>query len=156
MAKAQITLKIPLTLAIIESLLVKIGESHFVMPLAAIEECVELSRADIREAHGRNLANVRGYLMPYINLREQFGIGGERPNIEQIVIAIVQGMRIGFVVDFVVGEHQTVIKPLGYLYQDVRGVSGATILGDGTVALIISPNDLAKMAEASEFEALKN
>jgi len=147
-----ITLKIPLTLAIIESLLVKIGDSHFVLPLAAIEECVELSREDIVTSHGRNVANVRGHLTPYICLREQFGVPGERPEIEQIVIVAVHGTRIGFVVDFVVGEHQTVIKPLGLLYQDIKGISGATILGDGSVALILSPGDLAKMAETSEHE----
>lgn len=145
-----ITLKIPLTLAIIESLLVKIGESHFVLPLASIEECVELSRADIKDSHGRNLAKVRGQLTPYICLREQFCIDGERPEIEQIVIVSVHGARIGFVVDFVVGEHQTVIKPLGILYQDIKGISGATILGDGSVALIISPIDVAQMAETLE------
>lgn len=150
-----ITLKIPLTLAIIESLLVRIGDSHFVMPLATVEECVELSRADIKESHGRNLAKVRGNLTPYICLREQFGITGERPAIEQIVISKVQGMRMGFVVDFVVGEHQTVIKPLGHLYQDIKGVSGATILGDGSVALIISPGDLTRVAEATEHLQLQ-
>ncbi len=149
-----ITLKIPLTLAIIESLLVKIGDSHFVLPLAAIEECVELSREDIENSHGRNVANVRGHLTPYICLRDQFAISGERPEIEQIVIVSVHGTRIGFVVDFVVGEHQTVIKPLGTLYQDVRGISGATILGDGSVALILSPGDLAQMAEVAEHEAV--
>ncbi len=149
-----ITLKIPLTLAIIESLLVKIGPSHFVLPLAAVEECVELSRADIQEAHGRNMAKVRGHLTPYICLRDQFAITGERPEIEQIVIVSVGGTRMGFVVDFVVGEHQTVIKPLGVLYQDVKGISGATILGDGSVALILSPGDLTKMAEKAELEQL--
>jgi len=150
-----ITLKIPLTLAIIESLLVKIGDSHFVLPLAAIEECVELSREDIKNSHGRNVANVRGHLTPYICLRDQFGIAGARPEIEQIVIVAVHGTRIGFVVDFVVGEHQTVIKPLGVLYQDIKGISGATILGDGSVALILSPGDLAQLAETSEHDKLQ-
>jgi len=149
-----ITLKIPLTLAIIESLLVKIGESHFVLPLGAVEECIELSRDDIRAAHGRNLANVRGRLTPFICLRDQFAIGGERPDIEQIVIVSVRGERIGFVVDFVVGEHQTVIKPLGVLYQDVKGISGATILGDGSVALILSPGDLTQKAKSAELDAV--
>jgi len=145
-----ITLKIPLTLAIIESLLVKIGDSHFVLPLAAVEECVELTREDVKNAHGRNLAIIRGNLTPYISLREQFGITGERPDIEQIVIVLVNGTRIGFVVDFVVGEHQTVIKPLGRLYQDIKGVSGATILGDGSVALILDPGVLTQCAERDE------
>lgn len=132
-----ITLKIPLTLAIIDSLLVKIGTDHFVLPLAAVEECVELTREDIENSHGNKLAKVRGSLTPYISLREQFNISGDRPEIEQIVIASVHGTRIGFVVDFVVGQHQTVIKPLGKMYQDVKGISGATVLGDGTVALIL-------------------
>ena len=149
-----ITLKIPLTLAIIESLLVKIGTDHFVLPLAMIEECVELSRGDVAAAHGRNVAVVRGSLTPYISLREQFGIAGERPDIEQIVIASVQGVRIGFVVDFVVGEHQTVIKPLGRIYQDVKGISGATILGDGTVALILDPIVLSREAALAESAQL--
>ncbi|MCJ7602454.1 MAG: chemotaxis protein CheA, partial [Desulfobulbaceae bacterium] len=149
-----ITLKIPLTLAIIESLLVKIGDSHFVLPLAAVEECVELSRADVEASHGRNLAHVRGNVTPYISLRELFKIGGSRPDIEQIVIVSVHEQRIGFVVDFVVGEHQTVIKPLGRFYQDVKGISGATILGDGSVALIIDLNVLAKTAELVEHNQL--
>ena len=88
---STITLKIPLTLAIIESLLVKIGPSHFVLPLAAVEECVELSPADIQESHGRNVAKVRGHLTPYISLRDQFAIPGDRPEIEQIVIVSVRG-----------------------------------------------------------------
>lgn len=150
-----ITLKIPLTLAIIESLLVKIGDSHFVLPLTSVEECVELSRQDVENAHGRNVANVRGHLTPYINLRRQFGIEGERPEIEQIVIVGVKGGRIGFVVDCVVGEHQTVIKPLGSLYHDVVGISGATILGDGSVALILAPGDLAAMAESREHQEME-
>ncbi len=145
-----ITLKIPLTLAIIESLLVKIGDSHFVLPLATVEECVELSRDDVEAGHGRNLARVRGNLTPYIPLREQFLINGQRPDIEQIVIVSVHGVRIGFVVDFVVGEHQTVIKPLGRFYQDIKGISGATILGDGSVALILDPAVLSQAAEKVE------
>ena len=153
-AGTTITLKIPLTLAIIESLLVKIGDSHFVLPLTAVEECVELSREDVEKGHGRNVANVRGHLTPYINLRQQFGITGERPEIEQIVIVGVKGGRVGFVVDCVVGEHQTVIKPLGSLYHDVPGISGATILGDGSVALILAPGDLAELAENSEHREL--
>ncbi len=145
-----ITLKIPLTLAIIESMLVKIGDSHFVLPLTAVEECIALTRADVLAAHGRNLAKVRGNVTPYISLREQFAINGKRPDIEQVVIVSVHGQSIGFVVDFVVGEHQTVIKPLGRFYQDIKGISGATILGDGSVALILDLNVLAKAAEAAE------
>jgi chemotaxis protein histidine kinase CheA len=145
-----ITLKIPLTLAIIESLLVKIGKDHFVLPLAAIEECIELTSEDIRNSHGRNLANVRGVIIPYIPLRQHFCITDQQPDIEQIVIADIHGTKVGFVVDHVVGEHQTVIKSLGKMYRDVKGISGATILGDGTVALILDMNVLLQNIEQME------
>jgi two-component system chemotaxis sensor kinase CheA len=148
-----ITLKIPLTLAIIESLLVRIGTDHFVLPLAAVEECIELTGEDVKNSHGRNLANVRGAIIPYIPLREQFGISEPRPDIEQIVIADIHGTKVGFVVDSVVGEHQTVIKSLGKMYRDVKGVSGATILGDGTVALILDMGVLLQAAELTENSA---
>jgi two-component system chemotaxis sensor kinase CheA len=145
-----ITLRIPLTLAIIDSLLVKIGKDHFVLPLAAVEECVELTGEDIDNSHCRNLANVRGAIVPYIPLRQHFCITGQRPDIEQIVIADIHGTKVGFVVDHVVGEHQTVIKSLGKMYRDVRGVSGATILGDGTVALILDMPVLLQSIEKLE------
>jgi len=149
-AGSIITLKIPLTLAIIESLLVRIGQNHFVMPLSSVEECIELTRDDIKESHGRNLANVRGAIVPYIPLRERFGITDSRPDIEQIVITNFHGARVGFVVDSVIGEHQTVIKSLGRLYRDVKSISGATILGDGTVALILDMGLLLQSVEALE------
>ena len=145
-----ITLKIPLTLAIIDSLLVKIGKDHFVLPLAAVEECIELTRNDVKKSHGRNLANVRGVIVPYIPLREHFNSAGSRPEIEQIVIADIHGTKVGFVVDSVVGEHQTVIKSLGKVYRDVKGISGATILGDGTVALILDMIVLMQNIEQME------
>jgi two-component system chemotaxis sensor kinase CheA len=145
-----ITIKIPLTLAIINSLLVKIGKDHFVLPLASVEECIELTREDIKSSHGRNLANVRGAIVPYIPLREHFRMSDQRPEIEQIVIADIHGAKVGFVVDQVIGEHQTVIKSLGKMYRNVKGVSGATILGDGTVALILDMAVLLQSAEKKE------
>jgi two-component system chemotaxis sensor kinase CheA len=147
-----ITLKLPLTLAIIEGLLVKISEEYFVLPLSVVEECVELTRQDIANAHGRHLANVRGQIVPYIRLREQFTINGKQPEIEQIVIVGIEGRRVGFVVDNVVGEHQTVIKTLGRVYKDIEGISGATILGDGTVALIL---DIQKLVQTAEHEEVR-
>jgi two-component system chemotaxis sensor kinase CheA len=144
-----IKIKIPLTLAIIESLLVSIGGESFVLPLAQVEECIQLTRADVENAHGRNLANVCGQLVPYLPLRQIFAIAGESPAIEQVVISSVDGQQIGFVVDHVIGEHQTVIKSLGRLYRDVHGVSGATILGDGSVALIL---DISRLAQEAALE----
>ncbi|WP_243373058.1 chemotaxis protein CheA [Geotalea sp. SG265] len=147
-----ITVKIPLTLAIIESLLVQIGGDRFLLPLSLVDECVELTDSDIEKSHGRNLANVREHLVPYIPLREKFRITGDPPEIQQIVITQVSGMRVGVVVDHVIGEHQTVIKSLGRAYKNVEGISGATILGDGAVALIVDIPQLVKGVEAQSLQ----
>ncbi len=148
-----ITLKIPLTLAIIEGLLVTIGDGYFVLPLSAVEECIELVHRQGEEANGRRLVTLRDKLVPYIRLREQFTIQGEVPGIEQVVITASDGQKIGFAVDQVIGEHQTVIKNLGSIYRNVEGGSGATILGDGTVALIL---DVQHLARAAEFRAAQH
>ena len=146
----RIMVRIPLTLAIIESLLVRIGKDFFMLPLSLVDECVELTRKDVAASHGRNLAHVREKLVPYIPLRERFLIKGVVPDIEQIVITEVNGTRVGFVVDQVIGEHQTVIKSLGRAYKSVEGISGATILGDGSVALIL---DVPQLVQSVESEA---
>jgi two-component system chemotaxis sensor kinase CheA len=145
-----ITLRLPLTLAIIDGFLTKVGAEHYIFPLAIVEECVELTRQQAADSHGRNLINVRGRLVPYIRLRDQFQLGGEPPAIEQIVIIQIDEMRVGFAVDHVVGGHQTVIKNLGTIYRELEGISGATILGDGTVALILDVPRLVQIAEREE------
>ncbi len=145
-----VTLKLPLTLAIIEGLLVEIGDQHFILPLPLVHECVELTRLDVERSGGKDIANIRGDIVPYIRLRDTFGIRGRRPDIEQIVVTEIDRERIGFVVDHVIGEHQTVIKSLGKIYRNVHGISGATILGDGTVALIM---DIARLADISYAKA---
>jgi two-component system, chemotaxis family, sensor kinase CheA len=141
-----ITLRLPLTLAIIDGLLVRVDAAHFVIPLSNVLECVELTTQDLRQAHGKPLANLRGELVPYIRLREYFLIPGERPSIEQIILVESAHGRYGFAVDEVLGDHQTVIKNLGRLYRDVHVVSGATILGNGSVALILDPHRLVQNA----------
>jgi two-component system, chemotaxis family, sensor kinase CheA len=145
-----ITLKLPLTLAIIDGLLVNISSEPYVIPLGAVVECVELTASDISHAHGRHLIRVREEIVPYIYLREYFKSGGKRPDIEQVVITDLGGRRVGFVVDKVVGQHQTVIKNLGSMYRSIEGVSGATILGDGSVALILDVNRLMQQVEIKE------
>lgn len=144
------TIKLPLTLAIIDGLLVQVADEKFVLPLSAVEECIELSRADVANANNKNLVRVRGEIIPYLRLRERFELDGSLPDIEQVVIAEAQGQRVGFAVDHVIGEHQTVIKALGTMYKDVKGLSGATILGDGTVALILDLPPLVQEAEVDE------
>jgi two-component system chemotaxis sensor kinase CheA len=129
-----ISVRIPLTLAIIDGLQVQVENSYFIMPLSAVEECVELIRKDSGRA---DLINLRDQMVPYVSLRSGFDIPGQAPEIEQVVVCNSQGRRVGIVVDRVIGEHQTVIKSLGKIYQDVRGISGATIKGDGSMALIL-------------------
>ncbi|TIH19876.1 chemotaxis protein CheA [Marinifilum sp. JC120] len=132
-----ITIRLPLTLAIIDGLQVRVNDDYFVIPLSLVEECVELTRKDVEESNGQQFVNLRGEIVPYIRIREWFEVEGESPPIEQIVITGLDGSRIGVVVDTVIGEHQTVIKSLGRVYRDVEGISGATIKGDGTLALIL-------------------
>ncbi len=146
----QITVRLPLTLAIIDGLLVAVADRFFVLPLSIVHECVELTALDLDRSHGRNVTIVRGEIVPYIRLRERFAIEGEAPPLEQIVIVVIEGMKVGFVVDFVVGQHQTVIKSLSRFYRDVEGITGATILGDGAVALIIDAGRLARQEEQDE------
>lgn len=148
----KILLKLPLTLAIIDGLLVQVCESSYILPLAAVEECVELSQKEIDFSHGRHIINIRDEIVPYVVLREVFEIPGERPEIEQIVIVNIEGMRTGFVVDEVKGQHQTVLKSLGKVYKDVEGISGATVLGDGGIALILDVLKLAQLREQEEIE----
>jgi two-component system chemotaxis sensor kinase CheA len=142
----SVTLRLPLTLAIIDGLLVRIEQAYFVLPVAITLECIELTQQDIEKANGKHVVEVRGELIPYIRLREFFDIQTERPELEQIMVAETENGRYGFVVDEVLGDHQTVIKSLGRFYRHVQFVSGATILGNGSVALILDPNRLVQEA----------
>lgn len=142
----RVTLRLPLTLAIIDGLLVSVGEAFFVLPLANTLECIELSSRDIAAANGKHVVNVRDEIVPYIRLREHFHIQSPRPEIEQVMIVETEEGRYGFVVDQVLGDCQTVIKSLGRFYRHVQTLSGATILGNGKVALILDPYRLVQEA----------
>ena len=148
----SVTLIMPLTLAIIEGLLIKAGTDDFVLPLALIEECAELTDEHVRKAHRRNVISLRGKPVPFVRLRELFDIPGTRPPIEQMVIAEVDAFRVGIVTDEIVGGIQTVIKPLDRLYRSAEGISGATIMGNGTVALILDIPELVRCATRDEGE----
>jgi len=139
-----VSLRLPLTLAIIDGLLVRVADGLFVLPLASTLECIELTGAEADEANGRRMVNVRGEIVPYIRLREYFRITSPRPAIEQIMVVETDEGRYGFAVDEVLGDCQTVIKSLGRFYRHVQTVSGATILGDGTVALILDPQRMVQ------------
>ena len=151
-----VTLKIPLTLAIIQGLLVRIGREYFVIPLSSVDGCIEIQRGEIESMRQVRVIGYRDQLVPFIPLREHLSIEGdgeaanEEGEIQQIVIISIQEYRIGLVIDEVIGDLQTVIKPLGPLYRDIDVVSGATILGDGAVALILDVNRLAFAAQTQE------
>lgn len=145
-------LKLPLTLAIIEGMMVKIAENFYVVPLGNVMECLELKK----EQYENKLCSYidsRGTFLPYINMRNWFGIEEkETPDVQQIVVVTDQDSKIGIVVDRVVGNYQTVIKPLGKLYKNIAGFSGATILGNGSVALIL---DIYKLSAVVRKEDTK-
>jgi two-component system chemotaxis sensor kinase CheA len=150
----SISLTLPLTLAIIEGLLVQVDGSRLIFPMSAVTENVELLAAERRTKNGRNVISVRGELIPYIDLRQLFAMGGEVPEIEKIVIVEHEEQRVGFVVDRVLGTHQTVLQPLGRFFRDVNVASGATIMGDGGVALILDIAAIIKLADRECREGL--
>ena len=139
----KFTLKIPLTLAIIEGILVKVGDNSYVLPLSNVLECLKF-QTSLPESKFCSTAKIREDMVPFIDLRNFFGIKTERPTQQQIVMVTDQDSKIGIVIDKVIGNYQTVIKPLGKLYHNVQGISGATILGDGSVALIL---DIYKLSD---------
>jgi two-component system, chemotaxis family, sensor kinase CheA len=133
----RVAITLPLTLAIIEGLLIQVGLDQFIIPMAAITENVELLRAQRARNNRRNLIAVRGELVPYIDLRQTFHLDSDVPAIEKVVIVRYEDHRVGLVVDRVLGTHQTVIQSLGRFFKNISLVSGATIMGDGRVALIM-------------------
>jgi two-component system chemotaxis sensor kinase CheA len=150
---SRFSLTLPLTLAIIEGLLVQLGTDPFIIPMAAITENVDLHRDQRLRNNGRNLIAVRGELIPYIDLREAFGVEGEAPAIEKVVLARHEDTRVGIVVDRVLGTHQTVIQCLGRFFRNINVVSGTTILGDGRVALILDVSAVVRFADCEARSA---
>ncbi|RED26076.1 two-component system chemotaxis sensor kinase CheA [Rhodopseudomonas thermotolerans] len=142
-----VTLRLPLTLAIIEGLLIRVGSGRYIIPLSAVEECVELTAEDER-SRSRNFLNVRGNLVPFLRLREILEADGEPDQHQKTIIISTGETRVGLVADQIIGNHQTVIKSLSKLHSDVTIFSGATILGDGTAALILDVVQLVGLAQA--------
>ena len=151
-AGSVITLRIPLTLAIIDGLLVRVAGDRYVVPLAAVEECVELSLEQDLRSSGRQLINLRGQLVPFIRLRELFATGVAPDPHQKVVVVSTGHERIGLVVDQILGDHQTVIKSLSALHADVATFSGATILGDGGVALILDVPHLVAAGQRQDAQ----
>ena len=145
-----VRIRLPLTLAIIDGFLVGVGKSTFVVPLDMVLECIELSEADRKAADTRNYVNLRGEVLPFVRLRDQFEVKAAAGKRENIVVVQCGGQKAGFVVDELMGEFQTVIKPLGNVFRNLRGISGSTILGTGEVALILDVPTLVQLAVARD------
>ncbi len=145
-----VTLRLPLTTAIIDGLMVRVGQGRYVMPLSAVEECVELSAEEDIRTRAHSFLNIRGELVPFLRLRDLFATSVPPDRYQKIVIVSSGGMKVGMAVDQVIGEHQTVIKSLTKLHSGIEMFSGATILGDGAVALILDIPHLVEYGQISE------
>ncbi len=144
---SEISLRIPLTLAIIDGLLVRVGKGRHVIPLSAVEECLELSLDEDLRSQGRSFISLRDSLVPFLRLRDLFKTG-TAPELHQKIVVVSTGAeRVGLVVDQIIGDHQTVIKSMSKLQEQAANFSGATILGDGSVALIL---DVAQLVSAGQ------
>lgn len=144
-----ITVRIPLTLSIVDGLLVCVGDNGYVIPFSAVEECVELDQ-HCTQGGASSFLEIRDDLIPFLRLRDLFAIPGEPPPQEKVVIVSTGDRRMGLVVDTLIGEHQTVIKPLSRLHKDVECFSGATILGDGRAVLILDVLHLIAYGQSRE------
>jgi two-component system chemotaxis sensor kinase CheA len=153
-AGTSVTIRLPLTLAIIEGFVVGAGDETYVIPLDAVIECVDLPPGERRRTEGRGMINLRGAALPYLRLRDLFSNTGAAPSREKVVVVNHHGGQAGLVVDELFGERQAVIKPLNKLFHGVPGISGATILGDGRVALILDvPGVLRQTPNQATAEA---
>lgn len=147
-----ITIRLPLTLAIIEGFSVRVGSEVFVVPIEHVTECTELP-AHLRSHEASGILSIRGDAVPYIRLRRAFNISGETPKREQIVIVRVNDFHAGIAVDELLGGMQTVVKPLGRAFRYVSGIAGSTVLGDGRVGLIVDVPSLLRGVMQSALQS---
>lgn len=143
-----IEVRLPLTLAIIDGFLVSVGSSKFIFPLDAVVEVIEnRPTATAVDAHGCSVVELRGQVLPVMSLRALYSIESLEPERSSVVVIQSGGRRYGVMVDGLLGQHQTVIKPLGRMFRSLRGMSGSSILGNGEVALIFDVTSLCQLAE---------
>ncbi len=139
-----VTIRVPLTLAIIQGFKVGIGGEIYILPLESVVECVELPASGAAGAAGVGLLNLRGKPLPYLRLRDHFAVAGARPPRENVVVVQHGAQLAGLAVDELHGESSTVIKPLGTMFKGIPGVAGSSILGSGRVALILDVGGLLR------------
>lgn len=143
-----VTLRMPLTLAIIEGLLIEVAGECYTLPMVSVQEIVELPADKKHPSRSGDFLDVRGRFVPFLRLRAMFDCAGEAGPDQNVVIVMSGESRVGIVVDRIIGTNQTVIKQMSKLHVGVRAVSGATILGDGSVALILDVAHLVGMGRA--------
>jgi len=137
----KITIKLPLTLSIIDGLLVRISDTYYIIPLSSISRIHEIKFSELKDAYN-NIATIKEQQFPFYLLREELEIKGEYPEEVQFVLVKYQNKEIGLVFDIIEGEYQAVLKPLGKLYKEHDIIAGASILGDGTMALVLDTNKI--------------
>ena len=146
-AGSTIDIRLPLTLAIIDGFLVGVGSTKFIFPLDAVVEVIEHRSAALQpDGRGRACVELRGKVLPVVDLRTLYQLDGTAPPRVSVVVLQSQGRAFGVVVDALLGQHQTVIKPLSRMFRSLRGISGSSILGSGEVALIFDVVSLAQLA----------
>ncbi|HET7294661.1 MAG TPA: chemotaxis protein CheA [Vicinamibacteria bacterium] len=141
------TIRLPLTLAIIQGFGLAVGAETLVVPLEAVLECLDLT-PDSEPERKSGVLNLRGEALPFLRLRQALRIPGAAPEREQVLVVHQQGRRVGLVADRLLGESQNVIKPLGRLFRNLPGVAASTILGDGRVALLLDVDAVIQEAAA--------
>lgn len=152
---SQVTIKLPLTVAIIQALLVEVGSATFAVPLASVVEAVKVTKGDIKSVNGQAVLNFRERILPLLDLAQTFRISNERLNNECYVVVVAIGaQRFGVVVDRLRAQEEVVIKSLGEFLANVSGVAGATITGDGKVVLILDMSDLVKDVPSTAFASI--
>jgi len=134
---SKITVRLPLTLAIIDGFLVQAGDTKFIIPLEVIQECIELTPAHRARMKNNEYINLRGSILPLLDACDYFETRNNDYERENIIIINSSNKTAGIIVNELHGEFQTVIKPLGDIFEKISWISGATILGSGEVALIL-------------------
>lgn len=147
-----ITIKLPLTLSIIDGLLVKVDDTHFIIPLSVVDKIYAVEHEQIVGSFN-NVVVLDGKQVPYFYVRKEFGHPDSTEKFEQAVVVNYEEKSVGLIVDSVIGEYQAVLKSLGKHYKNQQMISGATILGDGTVALVMDTNRIIKLfANHEDFQ----
>lgn len=147
----QVDIRLPLTLAIIDGFLVGVGKSKFVLPLEAVVEVIESGGEHVKvDASGRHCLQLRGAVLPVVRLRTLYTVESNHSDRVSVVVVNSQRGHYGIEVEVLLGQQQTVIKPLGRLFKTLRGISGSSILGSGEVALILDVNSLGELVTGGE------